>query len=131
MHSNKKPSLLIVDDVLDMCTSLQDIFVDLGYKTDIATNRLDAKKLLEEHPYDIALIDMLLEKQEGGIEVVKHLKQKGLKTSAFVMTAYQQEALLREASDNGVFRIFMKPFDIEELIEAFEKEIEKRNSKAL
>lgn len=126
MKNKNKKSLLIIDDSEDMCTSLKEVFTDIGYKADIATNRIDAIKLLKKNVYDIILVDLVLEKFKGGVSVIKKIKEMGLDSSVFVMSAHQKEGLIKEAMDSGAVKLFTKPFEVEDLIETFEKEIERR-----
>lgn len=129
MENKNNKTLLIVDDAEDMCTSLRDVFTDIGYKTDIATNRTDAIKLLEKQPYDIILVDLVLEKFEGGVKLIKKIKEMELNSSVFAMTAHQKEDLIKDAMDSGALKLFNKPFDITELVDVFKKEIKKRETK--
>jgi DNA-binding NtrC family response regulator len=122
--SGKKKSILIVDDDIDMCKTLKGIFEQKGYDTEIASNGLSAVKTIEKKQYDIVLADLIMDKMNGA-ELLGRVKELAPKSLPYIMTAYRREELLKEAEKNGCKKVFVKPFDVEELIGIFETELEK------
>ena len=118
----KKKSLLIVDDNEDLCTTLKDILGTKGYQVEVAYDGFTAVRRAKEQVFDIALLDMVMEKMEGA-EVMKKIRPLSPETSFFAMTAYSNDPGVRRALANGVLRVFKKPLNIEEMIEIFDEEI--------
>jgi len=120
--ADKEKSILIVDDDMDMCKTLKGIFEQKGYCAEIAFNGLNAVKAIEKQKYDIVLADLIMDKMNGA-ELLAKVKELNPKALSYIMTAYRREELLKEAEKNGCRRVFVKPFDIEDMIGVFEKDI--------
>lgn len=118
---NNYKTILIVDDRMDNCLILKEIFEDIGFSVDIACNRLEVSSLVEKNSYKIALIDLFLKHSDGGIDVIKQIKERYPGTRLFMMTGYQMEKELEEAFTAGVSKVFIKPFDMAEMIKTFEE----------
>ncbi|MBT3182045.1 MAG: response regulator [Deltaproteobacteria bacterium] len=122
---DKSKSILIVDDNRDLVTSLCDIFTEEGYDVKIAYDGLIIKSLLKDSSYDIALVDLVM-KGKDGFEVLKEIRQEDPRISCFTMTGYANASNLESAKENGALHIFIKPFDIEKMLEIFAKELSKK-----
>jgi DNA-binding NtrC family response regulator len=125
----KPKSILIVDDDVDICNTLKDIFADKGYHAEVSNDKSEAVKMAKTRTYDAALIDIILDKVDGGVHVIKELKKIRPNTLFFVMTAYTREDLIVEAFKSGALKLFKKPFDIEEVLTVIAEEVEKKHSK--
>lgn len=110
----KKTSILVVDDDLDMIETLTDIFGALGHDTDGAGNGFRAIDMAKEKAYDMALIDIKMP-GKNGIEVLEELKNISPSTNVIMMTAYSVENLVKKALEEGAICIVHKPLDIKRL----------------
>ena len=63
--SEKKLTILVVDDEAIVRSSLQDWFREEGYEVDVAENGVDALRRVAEKPYDVALLDIKMPKMDG------------------------------------------------------------------
>jgi two-component system response regulator (stage 0 sporulation protein F) len=118
----KKKNILIIDDNLDMGKSLQFIFDASGYDTALVYNGADAIKKIKEKSFNVVLSDLIMEGMSG-IETVQKIKQIKANILFFMMTAYPSETTLQEALKEGVKKVFVKPFDVEEMINAIDNEL--------
>lgn len=110
-------SILIVDDNIEMRETLQDILNDEGYKiTGVGTLGM-AKKEMESKRYNIALIDLKLP-DGSGIELLKEIKRASRKTVSIIFTGFASVENSISAINEGVFALFQKPFNANELIRA-------------
>lgn len=120
-----KKNLLIVDDDEDMCKTLKNIFDARGYNSHIAHDGFSAIKLAVQNHYDIVLIDLIMDRMNG-IQFAKKVRKINPSVSVFIMTAYSNEELMKLGYEDDGVRIFIKPLDIENIIQTFEEEMAKK-----
>jgi two-component system, NtrC family, response regulator HydG len=108
-------SILVVDDEVDTCRNLSDIFTDLGYKVDIALDGFTALELVRKKPYDIALLDLKMPGMDG-LTLYRELRKLRSATVAIVVTAYANKATSEEALAAGAWQVLTKPVDLERLL---------------
>ena len=95
------PSLLLVDDDLDVCANMADILADLGgYHVDVAHDGPSALHLVRQRPYDVALLDLKMPGMDG-LTLYRELKQLRSGTVAILVTAYASELATDEAATSG------------------------------
>lgn len=123
-----KKSILVVDDDIDICSTLVDIFKAEGYDTDAAYNAGAAIEKIQANNFDIILTDIRMESMDG-IQLVRKVLQINPKIIIFMMTAYPRDSRISEAYSSGVVKIFEKPFEVENMLEIFKKEIARRDKK--
>ena len=60
-----EPSLLVVDDEVDTCQNLSDIFTDLGYRVETAFDGAAALEKVRRARYDVAVLDLMMPGMDG------------------------------------------------------------------
>ena len=125
MTRNMKRSILIVDDDPDMCLTLKGVFEQKGYDVSVASSGVAAINFVEKKAYTIVLADLIMDKINGA-DLIGKIKDIRPDISSYVMTAYMREDLLKQAMQKGCKRVFTKPFDIDEMLEVFEAEVEEK-----
>jgi CheY-like chemotaxis protein len=113
--SGKTPSILIVDDEVDTCRNLSDILADLGYHVDTAHDGLAALALVQQRPYDVALLDLKMPGMSG-LELYHAIKKQRADTVAIVVTAYATSETAEKALAAGAWQILPKPVDLPRLL---------------
>jgi two-component system response regulator HydG len=108
-------NILIVDDEVDTCANLQDIFTDLGYHVDVAHDGTSALELVQKNHYDVALLDLRMPGMDG-LELYRRIRQVSASTVAIVVTAYASSETARSVLEAGAWRILSKPVDFSELL---------------
>ena len=103
-----EPSVLIVDDDVDTCDNVSDILTDLGYRTDTAHNGQDALGLLQQTPYDVALLDFKMPGMDG-LTLYREIKRLRPGTVAFLVTAFAGGDTAEAAQKAGVRDVVRKP----------------------
>lgn len=113
--SDRQPSILVVDDEKDTCANLKDILGDLGYDVDVAYDGPSALELVEQRPYDVALLDLKMPGMDG-LELYRRIKKMRADTVAIIVTAYASSETADSAKDAGALEIVPKPIDFPRLM---------------
>ena len=107
--------ILIVDDQSGIRESMSDALIIEGYEVHSFSNGFDAIKKAKEVSFDVAFLDI---KMPGinGVETFVQIKKISPETVVFMITANAEEALLKQAIDEGAYAIIDKPFDMDMII---------------
>lgn len=105
---------LVVDDEVDLADLLELTLLRMGLEVDKAHGVKDACSRLDSGHYDLCLTDMRMPDGEG-LEVVRHIQQKGLDIPVAVITAYGGTANAVAALKAGAFDYLAKPVSLEQL----------------
>jgi DNA-binding NtrC family response regulator len=86
--------VLAVDDEPDVLSVLEEVIVDScpSIKFEKATNFEDARKLLESHPYDVVVLDIM---GVRGFDLLDIAVKRGLRVAMLTAHALSPEALKR------------------------------------
>lgn len=109
--------ILLVDDEIELVTTLAERLAFRGIDADWATNAEDALKLADTHIYDIALLDVKMPKVSG-IELKKKLQHKSDTMKFIFLTGHGSEKDFQAATaEAGTAYYLVKPIKIETLIQ--------------
>jgi len=120
--------LILEDDVL-FCQTLQDFLSDEGFGINIAHNPKSALELTYNKKFDLYILDVNLP-FENGFLFLKNLRDSGDETPAIFLTSREDKKSLKEGFLSGGDDFITKPVDFEELllrIEAILKRTKRRN----
>lgn len=119
-------SILILDDDLDFCKSLQNILNEKGYKTVIATEIDEAIDLLLGSKYHVMFLDMKLNCLTG-LNALVTIKKVAPTVIVILITGYREEmaGLIEKCLKKTAYTCLYKPLDIDVLLELL-KDIEKK-----
>jgi DNA-binding NtrC family response regulator len=104
--------ILIVDDEVDTCENLRDIFSDFGYQVDIAHHGEEALRLVKNNHYDVALLDLRMPGMDG-LELYRRIRVLSSGTVAIVVTAYASSETAASIKGAGAWQILPKPVDFD------------------
>ena len=69
--------ILIIDDNADIRNLINDLIIDVGYKTRLAANYNQGLNEIDKKLPDVAIIDVKLDKGDNdGLELLTHIKTK-------------------------------------------------------
>lgn len=107
--------ILIVDDQSGIRESMADALVIEGYEVHTFADGFAAIAKAKEICFDVAFLDI---KMPGinGVETFIEIKKISPETVVFMITANAEEALLKQAIDEGAYAIIDKPFDMDMII---------------
>lgn len=110
-------SVLIVDDEKLLVRTLSNALKEAGYKITVAGSAEQAEKhVFGDPPFDLIILDNRLPR-ESGIDVVKRVRDRSVKSKLILMTAYETPEVKAEAKRLRVDRYLRKPFDLTALLE--------------
>ena len=102
---------LIVDDEPDIRELLDITLSRMDIETVSAENIDQAKKLLEQHKFDLCLTDMRLP-DGNGIELIKYIQENISSLPVAMITAHGNMEFAIEALKSGAFDFVSKPVDL-------------------
>jgi CheY-like chemotaxis protein len=103
-----RPSILITDDDAAARETLREIFEPVGYRTFLAESGEEALDIVKEQDVHLALMDLHLPKLSG-LETISLVRQiKGV-LPVILITAEQDDNLLRRALSAHAFCVLAKP----------------------
>jgi DNA-binding NtrC family response regulator len=120
-----RPSVLIVDDELNICSSCEKILSRKGCKTFSSLNGREALQIIESEDIDILVTDLKMAEM-AGMEVLDHIRKRYPEIVSVVITGYASIASVVETMKIGAFDYLPKPFTPDEFLNLVEKAWEKR-----
>jgi two-component system response regulator PilR (NtrC family) len=107
------PRILVVDDEADLRELLEITLLKMGLDVDCAATLREARRLVEDNPYQLVLTDMRL--PDGlGLELVREVSGSS-KTPIAVITAFGSAENAVVALKAGAFDYVSKPVVLDEL----------------
>ena len=107
--------ILIVEDDSRLLTQLDILLQKSGYSVDLADDGAKALFLLQEHNYDLAIIDIGLPVIDG-FEVIQQARKNDVSCPILILTARDRWQEKVEGLDSGADDYLTKPFHNEELL---------------
>ncbi len=107
--------ILVTEDDSRLLTQLDALLQKHGYSVDLADNGKDALYLIQEYPYDVAIVDIGLP-QIDGFEVIRRARQQNVRCPILILTARGRWQEKVEGLDAGADDYLTKPFHNEELL---------------
>jgi len=108
-------TVLVVDDEENHADVIAVSLEKLGVVCQIAHSQAEALQKINEHYFDVIITDLMLERPDGGIEILKAVKQETDETEVIVITANNSVEIAVEAMRLGAFNYLQKPLDLKQL----------------
>lgn len=107
--------LLIAEDELDLAEALTVFFEKNQFSVDTVGDGFSAYEYASSGEYDAIILDVMMPKMNG-VEVLKKLREEGIKTPVMMLTAKAQKDDRITGFDAGADDYLPKPFEPDELI---------------
>jgi DNA-binding NtrC family response regulator len=117
--------ILIVDDEEIVVRSCLRILAGGDYAVESAQDGLEALKKIEEDPFDVLVLDIMMPKI-GGLEVLQRVKESHPDIDVIMITGLSQIETAVKAMKLGAFDYLPKPFDPDELKLVVKRALERR-----
>lgn len=118
--------ILIVDDEITITRLISTILNGDGYQVDVAHSCHDALAMLDQQAFDVIFIDIMLDKTQGGLALLKTATTIFSNSRVIMMTGYPDVATATEAMRHGAFDYLCKPFDSQQISSITRHAIENR-----
>ena len=116
-------TFLVIDDDTTLLRIVSRGLTQRGFKVHSAENGEQAIALCSEHQPEYISLDLKLE-NESGLHLIEQLKQASPKSQIVILTSYASIATAVDAIKLGAHQYLCKPVDIDELLKAFDQEVE-------
>jgi putative two-component system response regulator len=123
--ASQLPAILVLDDDEDVCRMLARVLEQAGYRTASAFHPLDARALLAERSFALAICDLGLP-GESGESIVRHIATAYPMTAILVVSAGPDHATAEQLTALGVYGYLIKPFVIDQLLLAVANALRRR-----
>jgi DNA-binding NtrC family response regulator len=107
-------SILVIDDVLSVRQSLQEILGVEGYEVETAPDGESGLERVKDQPFDLVLTDLALPGL-GGMDILKYLVRHQPECSCIIITGYGTIQNSVAAMRLGAYDYLCKPVDPQEL----------------
>ena len=120
MKSKFKPNILIIDDEISICESLQGVLEDEGHTVQTALSGEEGVRLLAGEHINLVFLDILMPGGMDGIETLKRMKQMSPDTEVLMISGHGTFDLALEAGQLGASDFLGKPFSLDSILSKVE-----------
>src|SRR5947208_3897563 len=124
-RSMSKGSILVVDDESEIREGLEVLLKSEGYGVFSADTGESGLAKLEQHPFDLLLLDVSLP-DRNGLDILKEVRRRDPDLSVVLITAYGSIDMARAAFKNGAIDYITKPWSNDELLAQVAQAVESR-----
>lgn len=107
--------ILIVEDEYGLADAMERRLKEEGYAVDVTFNGGEAVDFACAVEYDVIILDLMLPVKDG-MEVLKELREQGIKSQILILTAKDEVKDKVAGLDAGADDYLTKPFSFEELL---------------
>ncbi|MGL5683399.1 MAG: response regulator transcription factor [Marinifilaceae bacterium] len=118
--------ILIIEDEIDLASSINDYLLDMGFICEIAITYNEAASKLWAYDYDCILLDINLP-DGNGFELIQELKKQNIACGIIVISARDGIDDKIKGLDLGADDYLSKPFNLSELNARVKSVIRRRN----
>lgn len=112
----KELKILFVEDEENLSRLVKNAIGENFHTFAIAKDGLEGLELFEKIKPDIVITDIMMPRMNG-LEMAKKLKELNDDCFIIILSAFSEKEKLLGAIDVGVAKYFLKPYDIDELLE--------------
>ena len=118
--------VLIADDDVAICKTLEMHYSRSGYDVLLAHNAEDGYREAIEHDVDLVITDVRMPGQDG-FSLLKRMRDKAPSIPIIMITAFHDLDTTVQAMQGGAADYIMKPLDIQELDAAVDRALHQKN----
>lgn len=114
MDNNRVATILVVDDDELVRKTLSVLVSSLGYRCQLASDGVEAIKMLKSAKYDLVLSDVIMPNMDG-LELLKYIIRHHVETDVIIATGYNERTSYADVIRAGAIDFIKKPIDQAEL----------------
>lgn len=114
-------TILVADDDPVIRKLFEKRLENAGYEVTVASDGLEAARLLDATTFDVVITDLVMPGDIGGIELLKIAKEKSVDIEVIVITAHSSIDTAVDAMKKGAVDYLEKPVNFDELFLRLEK----------
>jgi len=111
----QQTSVMLVEDEEHLAFALEFNLAEEGYRVDVANDIQSARELLEKHPVDLIILDVMLP-DGSGFDYCTELRAQGVLTPILMLTAKGASSDIVTGLNAGADDYMTKPFHLGELL---------------
>ena len=115
--TKKDIDILILDDDVDLLTSVAELLTDCGYKVKGFADPESAVEFAVDQTFAVGLFDFRLGSVKNGLDVIETLQVMGAKSTYVMVTADVERSTQIRANDLKIFEFMRKPVQPQELLD--------------
>ncbi len=119
VHFFKNLTLLCVEDDPNVQSMYTRLFTPLFKKVYFAGDGQEGLEIFRANPVDLILTDYMMPKMDG-IEMIRHIRSIDMKVPIFLITAFEDLTLLRQALELHTTGFIKKPVTFQSLFDNLE-----------
>jgi DNA-binding NtrC family response regulator len=109
-------NILVIDDDLDTCNFLREIFEEEGWPVSEALNAESALAAVQSQKFDLIVSDINLNDHVNGIALLKKIRHISPSSQVILISGFGTLETAIEAVREGAFDFISKPFNVHEVI---------------
>jgi DNA-binding NtrC family response regulator len=119
-----RPTILLIEDELQLRENLQLLLQSAGYQVITAANGEEGIRQLREQPFDLVITDLVMPGVDG-FQVMDYLRGQRPETVVVAMTGYASTESAIQAWHKGAYDYLTKPLDVDLLYSVLARALEK------
>ncbi len=123
--NNGKPAVLLVDDDANILDTAKDILEEAGYEITTASTGAQAIALLDQHNFNVVIVDFQLP-DSTGLELARKVRERNDFSLVVLMTGHASLEMAVKAIQEAVYDYLIKPVDPSQLKRTIERALEKQ-----
>jgi len=122
--SEKQVDILVLDDDIDLLSSVADLLTDCGYRVKAFADADSAIEFAMSQSFALGLFDYRLGSLKSGLDVVEKMQAMGCKSVYVMITADVEQATQMRALHLKLFEFMRKPVQPEKLLETVQRALD-------
>jgi len=119
-----KKKIIIIDDQLNLLTTLKFIFEEYDFDVTMVSSGLEALEIMKEKIFQVALLDIHMPEMDG-LDTFRRIKEVSPSTAVIMMTGNRNSPQVQKSISEGAVTVIYKPFSVHDLMTMI-KELLKR-----
>lgn len=118
-------NILVVDDDLLQFNVLDELLSSLGYHVSYAGTPEKAISMCQKTPYDILVLDMVLDSDMDGVDVFLQVRKFRPEQKAIIISGFAESHRVKAGLNAGIGSFVRKPLTLDKIAHAIREELDR------